>query len=258
MRTILRRRPMRRLAVGLMAGVLAGGLALPSSPAGADVNDVSGAGAFGVFFEANVINVIQIGPETLVEVELPGGGGGPFTAQLLSVELPPGTGVVLDAGLVTASTTGGNLGTHQGFSQSSASIAEATVLSAVPGGLLEAGLIQSSCTSNGDGSTGTASFVDLAIVGQSVINGEVPPNTVITIPGVGTITLNEQIVTNTPGVETAITVNAIHIEVDTAVVTAELILSQSRCRAAGPDVLIPEPTPTAPATPTVVTPRFTG
>ena len=248
------------LAAGLVTGVLAGAIA-PGTPAGADVTDLTGAGAFGASVEASVIGVVNVGPTTLVPVTLPGAGGGPITNQLASIVLPPGPlaeGEVLETGLVTASTEGGSLGSHQGFSTSTATIADATVLGIAD--VLSATVIESTCTSNGDGSTGSATFVDLAILGQPVINGAVAPNTTISLlNGAVMVTLNEQTVVNTPGVETSITVNAIHVTANVAdLVTADVILSQSRCRAAGPDVLI---TPTAPAGPpaaVVANPTFTG
>ncbi|MFN2606616.1 MAG: choice-of-anchor P family protein [Acidimicrobiales bacterium] len=38
-----------------------------------------------------------------------------------------------------------------------------------------------------------------------------PPNTVIPLPGVGTLTLNEQKTTTGPGGNRSITVNAVHL-----------------------------------------------
>src|SRR5207245_5968153 len=71
----------------------------------------------------------------------------------------------------------------------------------------------------------------------SPVNANPPPNTTIDVLGAITVTLNEQIVTGSPG-ETSITVNAVHVRLNLdGVATGDVILSQSRCRAAGPDVL---------------------
>jgi hypothetical protein len=108
-----------------------------------------------------------------------------------------------------------------------------------------------------------------------------PPNTTIDLLGAVTVTLNEQIVTGSPG-ETSITVNAVHVRLNLdGIASGDVILSQSRCRAAGPDVLEGAPggpaapegpggpggaggpgavtpaTPT-PATPVTATPNLTG
>src|SRR5262249_34849006 len=124
----------------------------------------------------------------------------------------------------------------------------------------------------GDGSSGSSNLVGLEIAG----NGEAvspPPNTTIDVLGAVSVTLNEQIVTNSPG-ETAITVNAVHVRLNLdGLATGDIILSQSRCRAAGPDVLGGPPgggepagpagpagpsAPGAPATPVPAVPNLTG
>jgi hypothetical protein len=184
-----------------------------------------------------------------------------------SVSGPP----VLTAGVLKVSTEGANLGSHDGFSTSTAEVANANLLS----GALTAQVITASCTSNGDGSTGSSTLVD-ASAGGNPLAVNPPPNTTIPIATIGTIVLNEQIVTDTPGVETKITVNAIHITLNVGGITGDVIISQARCRAAGPDVLNPGGPggpggpegpggpgaggpggPTA-ATPVTATPRLTG
>jgi hypothetical protein len=96
-----------------------------------------------------------------------------------------------------------------------------------------------------------------------------PPNTTIDVLGAITVTLNEQIVSDSPG-ETSITVNAVHVRLNLdGVASGDVIISQSRCRAAGPDVLGgpssaggPEGPGGAgeasPATPVTATPNLTG
>jgi hypothetical protein len=115
-----------------------------------------------------------------------------------------------------------------------------------------------------------------ASAGGNGLGEKPPPNTTIPIGTIGTVVLNEQIVTNTPGVETKITVNAIHVTLNVGGTTGDVIISQARCRAAGPNVLLGGPGgpggpgapggpgrpggpggPAGPATP-VSAPRFTG
>ena len=227
-----------------------------AGPAAADVNDLTGAGAFGVSVNATIPGgpAVSLGP--LPSVDLPGGGGNVSTSAL-SVNAPP----VLTAGVLDVSSEGANLGTHAGFSTSTAEVANVNLLS----GALTAELITATCTSNGDGSTGSSSLLN-ASAGGSPLDVSPPPNTTIPIGPIGTIVLNEQIVTNTPGVETKITVNAIHITLNVAGITGDVIISQARCRAAGPDVLNPDgpggpgagaPGP-APATPVTARPTLTG
>ena len=148
---------------------------------------------------------------------------------------------VLTTGLLNVSTQGSNLGSHSGTATSSAQVAGATLLSAPApslGGspLLTADVISSQCTSNGDGSSGSSNLVGLSVAG-SPVNVSPPPNTTIDVLGAITVTLNEQIVTGSPG-ETSITVNAVHVRLNLdGIASGDVILSQSRCRAAGPDVV---------------------
>src|SRR5262249_43676372 len=251
----------RAVAV-VLAAVLCMGIAM-AAPAAADVNDVSGSGAFGESVKVTVAGSGSVTSGPMPTVTLPSGGGGPFTDSLANVSLKG----ILTSGVLNVSTEGTNLGSRGGTAKSSASVAEATAGEALSNQLegkplLKAELISSQCTSNGDGSSGSSNLVDLEIAG----NGQPvspPPNTTIdVIPGALSVTLNEQIVNNSPG-ETSITVNAVHVRLNVGdVATGDIILSQSRCRAAGPDVLGGPGGggPGGPEAATAVTanPKFTG
>jgi len=206
-------------------------------PASADVTDVSGSGAFGESVNVTVLGTGSVNSGPMPSVTLPSGGGGPVTDSLANVNLPG----VLTTGLLNVSTQGTNLGSHSGTSTSSAQVAGATLLSALApslGGspLLTADVISSQCTSNGDGSSGSSTLVGVSVAGSPVAVNPAP-NTTIDVLGAITVTLNEQIVSNTGG-ETSITVNAVHVRLNLdGIATGDVILSQSRCRAAGPDVL---------------------
>jgi hypothetical protein len=256
-----------RVAVVLLA-VLCAGIAL-AAPASADVTDVSGSGAFGESVDVSVLGTGSVTSGPTPSVTLPAGGGGPVTDSLVNVNLPG----VLTTGLLNVSTQGSNLGTHGGTSTSSAQVAGATLLAALApslGGnpLLTADVISSQCTSNGDGSSGSSNLVALEIAGSPVAVSP-PPNTTIDVLGAITVTLNEQIVSDSPG-EASITVNAVHVRLNLdGIASGDVIISQSRCRAAGPDVLGgpssaggPEgaggPGEASPATPVTATPTLTG
>jgi hypothetical protein len=250
-----------RVAVILLA-VLCAGIAL-AAPASADVTDVSGSGAFGESVDVSVLGTGSVTSGPMPSVTLPAGGGGPVTDSLVNVNLPG----VLTTGLLNVSTQGSNLGTHGGTSTSSAQVVGATVLGALApslGGdpLLTADVISSQCTSNGDGSSGSSTLAGLEIAGSPVAVNP-PPNTTIDVLGAINVTLNEQIVNDSPG-EASITVNAVHVRLNLAgVATGDVILSQSRCRAAGPDVLggppgAGGPGDATPATPVMATPNLNG
>jgi hypothetical protein len=168
---------------------------------------------------------------------------------------------VLTAGVLNVSTEGTNLGSHSGTSTSSASVADATVGAALSGQLggsplLEADVISSQCTSNGDGSSGSSNLVALEVAGNGAPVSPPPNTTIDVLPGLS-VTLNEQIVNDSPG-EASITVNAVHVRLNLpGVATGDVILSQ--CRRSGgsgrgdtchaghgdshPDRLEPEPAP---------------
>jgi hypothetical protein len=256
---------MKDLAGGVMTVLLAVAMATATAgPAAADVTDVGGSGAFGVSVTATVVGgpTVDVGP--IPSVDLPADGGN-VSDDLASADASP----VLDTGLLQVSSEGGNLGTHQGFATSLASVADVTVVEdAVDGDpLLAADLITAQCTSNGDGSVGQSSLFDAEVAGNPIAVNP-PPNTTIPIGSIATVVLNEQIVTNTPGVETKITVNAVHITLNVGGISGEVIISQARCRAAGPNVLGGPPSgsaaaggpggPAGPAAPVSATPRFTG
>jgi hypothetical protein len=239
-----------------MTAVLGGAIAT-AGPAGADVTDVSGAGAFGVSVNATVPGVPTIAVGPIPSVDLPAGGGSVSTSAA-SVDASP----VLTTDVLKVSSEG-NVGTHAGFSTSTAKVNDTNLLHEA----LTAEVITATCTSNGDGSTGSTTLVG-AQAGGNALAVNPPPNTTIPVGTIGTVVLNEQIVTNTPGVETKITVNAIHITLNVGGITGDVIISQARCRAAGPDVLGGPPGgpggaggaggPAGPAAPVSAAPRFTG
>ena len=249
---------MKASIAAVMTAMLCVGIGI-AQPVAADVTDLTGAGAFGLSVNANGPGgaTFTLGP--IPSVDLPGGGGNVSTSAA-SASVPP----VLSATVLNVSSQGGNLGSHAGFSTSTAQLAGADLLS----GALTAEVLTATCTSNGDGSTGSTALAN-AQAGGSALALNPPPNTTIPVGTIGTVVLNEQIVTNTPGVETKITVNAVHITLNVDGFTGDVIISQARCRAAGPDVLIPPAPPgppvppvlavTAPApVPVVSAPRLTG
>lgn len=112
------------------------------------------------------------------------------------------------------SITTGQLGTAESGAQSTATAASVNILS----GLITAdevianvasSLTGSGAVSNTDGST----FTNLMVAGTQVTAGDesVAPNTNISLPGVGYVVLNEQIPTGDGVTSTGMTVNMIHV-----------------------------------------------
>jgi hypothetical protein len=233
MRSQLKR---RSLVVALAAPML---IALIAGPAAADVTSVSGS-AFGESVDVSVASVhVTSGP--LPTVTLPSGGGN-LSNSAASVEVPTGCSTtstcLLKTGLLevhTDGTTGAS-----GSAHSTADVASLVINQANP--VVTADAVHSECTSNSSGSTGSTSLVNAVVNGVTAVSATPGPNTVIaiTVAGItGTITLNEQTVSNSSGT-TSITVNAIHVHLTGGSIgTGDIIISQSHCDAEGNIVAIP-------------------
>ncbi len=112
------------------------------------------------------------------------------------------------------SITSGEIGPSEAGAQSTASAASVNILN----GLITADEVlanvtssagQSGAFSNADGST----FTNLAIAGVGSLSGDSPvaPNTNISLPGVGFVVLNEQIPSGDGVTSSGLTVNMIHV-----------------------------------------------
>jgi len=112
------------------------------------------------------------------------------------------------------SITSGEIGTAESGAQSTASAASVNILN----GLITADEVvanvmssvgQDGAFSNADGST----FTNLAIAGVGSLSGDQPvaPNTNISLPGVGYVVLNEQIPSGDGVTSSGLTVNMIHV-----------------------------------------------
>lgn len=204
--------------------------AVLAGPALADVTEVSG-GATGVSADVTTLLGINVGVSPTPNVTLPATGGGPFAQTVLSANVPG----LLNVGVLNASTEGGNLGSHQGFATSSASVANVNALV----GRITAQAIASKCTSNGDGSSGSSTLTTANLLGAALAVNPAP-NTVLSIPLVGTVTLNEQIRPTNGAGDTSIIVRAVHIRLNVAgglLGQGDIIIAESRCGARGPDVV---------------------
>jgi hypothetical protein len=200
-----------------------------ASPALAEVTEVNG-GAFGE--SVNVTPPIVGGAVTsgpLPSVTLPTTGAQPpITQSVASVNVPN----LLSTGILNVSTTGGNLGTHQGFATSTASVANVNALT----GRVTAAAVASTCTANGDGASGSSTLTTASVLGLPVAVNPAP-NTVIALPTIGSVTLNEQVRPTNGAGDTSIIVRAIHIRLNGTLGNGDIIIAESRCGARGPDVV---------------------
>ena len=201
-----------RHRVGVMtAGSLVATLAGAGS-AGAAVS--VGGGAYGVRANVNAL-LAPASVGALPTVSLPPEGGGPFAESLLSANLAG----LAPVGLARVSTEGNSA---VGSAKSSAATVDVGVA-----GLVTASVARSRCAATTTGADGSASVVDLVVAGIPVSAVDAGPNTSITLP-VGRVIVNEQ---RRSG-DSQITVNAVHVILSAPLVTADVVVAQSRCTVA--------------------------
>jgi hypothetical protein len=202
---------MRQFVVSLAAM----GLLLGATTTNTLANSVSGE-AFGVSVNAARITV---GPTP--HVVLPPGGG-MVRDVLLSIAVPN-----FAASSTLEVVTTGSIGPATASAQSSATVEQVNLLN----GLVTAQLVVAMSSSTADGSAARSTAEGSTLIGltiNGVTFGDVtpPPNTTIPIAGIGTVILNEQILEG-DGVQTsALTVNMIHVVLNTEV-TGDIIVASA-------------------------------
>ena len=233
----------------VLAIVLTSAVLLQTSSAKADVDSVEGV-ATGVVV-TGFLGAIPPTPTVALSADetSPPAALGPFTGTAASTSLTGFPGL-FSTGALSVSTSAVNLAgeNHAGRVE-----ARAVVQNVNAGaGMATAISITSACTAGGDGSTGTTVIVGGMLNGQPFANGTPAPNTVVDVPGIGTVTLNEQVRNDVAGVA-SITVNAVHARYASGPggilpsgQSAEAIIGQVLCRAVGPDVNVPTTTTTVP------------
>lgn len=165
--------------------------------------------AFGVTAQAGDLVVVEKTPHAVLPPE--GTKQGPIEDALLNFQVEG----LIRSTTMYVSTEGritGNNGTITSFSSTEdldlldgLVTADLAVAEASSGEHTDQGNQKSARISNG-----SANFSGLTVAGFPVENSP-PPNTVITVPGVGVVILNEQTETGDNLTHSAITVNAIHV-----------------------------------------------
>jgi hypothetical protein len=260
----------RLLAVATVAAL--GSLAAASS-ALADVTGTGGgafvaSGTLAGNLTAGTVSVpvnISVGPLASVTAPAPPIATSPTTVTngVLAADLSLASLGIVNAGVgSTSSSTSGATGSLNlgptGAVTSSASLAGVTGATPLIGGTtFSADAVSSTCTANDSGTTGSTTIVNgMAATGTggvlAAVTASPAPNTVLNVSFTsgqatitGTITLNEQTVTNSLGTASII-VNAVHIHevvdvaahglVPEATETLDVIIGQSACTVTGPDV----------------------
>ncbi len=226
----------RLRAAALAAIPLAAILATTMSPtAQADVDSVSGS-AYAAALNSSLLGQV-IAPTPLVSGSAtePTNSFGPIDQSTLPVDVIG----LLHIGVLNGFTQGDGVAAgdptgHFGFALSRASAADIVVGL----GALTIDAVESVCRSDGDGSTGSTELVGAVLGGNPLLESPLP-NTVVELPGILSIVLNEQTISNAPG-STSIRVRALHITVLPGLAgllgVVDVIIGESNCAASGPDV----------------------
>lgn len=216
-------------ALGLLAGLV---LAVPAS-----AQTVSGE-AYGAYVSTPTASLSKSPLATLPSVSP--GDGAMANAEADAVSASG----ALQSNLLTSVATGA-AGAGKVSSQSVATVADVSILS----GLITAEHVVGVASSYVSGSTGASdasgsTFEDLRVNGVAVTfgDGTVAPNTRINLPGVGYVVLNEQARTGNGFSSSGMTVNMIHVVLEstvtdllggtTTVKTGEIIVGSAKSYAA--------------------------
>jgi len=217
------------LLIVIVAGSLVGGGSLVARAA---VESVTGSAA-GLEVSLDVAgNAIVYGPAPLVT--LPPEGGGPIddseTSIVVPIGSPPGT-EIFTVGNAEVSTQGTGVGTNEGVVTSIT-----TLTGVIIDNFLTADQISITCVSDRSGSTATVTLTNALLEGTPL--PELPePN--LAVSGVnGSVILNGQSVTETPGVGTQINVVGVRGEPAAGSgVTGFAELGSAECGVSGANVL---------------------
>jgi uncharacterized repeat protein (TIGR01451 family) len=185
-------------------------------------------GAFGESIDVRTLLRLRVTSGPLASVTLPAGGGGPFAASAVNVQVSGGLLLkdLVKLGVLNARTQGGKTADGQNVSvASSADVTDASLLN----GLITVEAIHSECfaTSEPNKSTSSATVAKLRIAGV-LVTVAAGPNSPVTVPGVGQLILNEQIASGS-GFNQTRSVNALHLKLDGLLAKGDIILAHSDC-----------------------------
>jgi hypothetical protein len=193
-----------------IAGVLLVALTVNMPASRAQSLNSAGGNAYGVFVQTATASLVRSPFATMDQT-----GMGDAAAAAVNV-----AGVLAAESLDSVTT--GVVGENAASAQSGSTLQNVNML----GGLITAQLVsgQSSSASNGSIASSDAkgsTLAGLVISGVAVADGTPAPNSQIALPGVGTVTLNEQISRGNGQTASGLTVNMIHVRLKNALTGAQ-------------------------------------
>jgi len=227
---------MKRSKLGILAVVpvlMAAGALGTMTPAAA-AGDTGTGSAFGIHVTLAGTDVIPKTPS----VTLPVNGTPPQTATTIPVTIPS----LLTSGTLNAATSSANFSAANEAVTSSGGT-ESLNITAVTTPLLVVQAVNSTCTSNAAGSTGSSTIVGLQAGGQSIpipSGVNVPLALPSQVSSLLSISVNNQTGTTTAG-STGITVDALKVTLLSALPGlssgAVITVGESQCGVSGPDIV---------------------
>ncbi len=245
---------MSRIRAAVIAGIPIAAILLAtlSPSAQADVDSVN-ASAYGATLQSSLLGqVIAPTPLSSGTATEPVDSFGPTQQSSVPVDVIG----LLHVGVLNSRVEGNGVAAgepdgHFGFARARASVADVIVAL----GALSLDAIETQCQSDGTGSTGFTEIVGGILGGNTLLSTPVA-NTSLSVPGILTVTLNEQTIHNSVG-STSIQVRGAHITVLPGLLSAlgvvEIVLAESNCAATGPDVNVVPTTSTTTTTSTSTT-----
>lgn len=231
-----------RLASGAVAlAVCLVGIQIPIAFGATSVDSVEGS-AYGAYASID-LGLVNGTLGAVPSVALPADGG-EVSKSLATAGLTVGLTAIVDLGVLEVSSAGSGVGGSEGNVQSVAVVDGADIL----GGIIHADQVTASCSADTAGTGGSVTLVGASAAGVGTLEVSPAPNTGISIPGVGSLTLNQQTISS----DGTLTVTGLSLSLLPVVGTGTVNIARAVCGVETSEVSTP--TTVAPSPPTTESP----
>jgi hypothetical protein len=170
--------------------------------------------------------------------------GGEVSKSLATAGLTVGLTEIVDLGVLEVSSAASGVGGSEGNVQSVAVVDGTDIL----GGIIHADNVTASCSAGSSGAVGEVTLIGASGAGVGALQVSPAPNTGISIPGIGTLTLNQQ----TTSSDGTLTVTGLSLSLLPVVGTGTVNIARAVCGVETSEVSTP--TTVAPSPPTTESP----
>jgi hypothetical protein len=230
------------LASGAVAlAVCLVGIQIPIAFGATSVDSVEGS-AYGAYASID-LGLVNGTLGAVPSVALPADGG-EVSKSLATAGLTVGLTAIVDLGVLEVSSAGSGVGGSEGNVQSVAVVDGADIL----GGIIHADQVTASCSADTAGTGGSVTLVGASAAGVGTLEVSPAPNTGISIPGVGSLTVNQQTISS----DGTLTVTGLSLSLLPVVGTGTVNIARAVCGVETSEVSTP--TTVAPSPPTTESP----